>query len=41
MTSEDFYKELKEHQSDAELKKIQRYFKTGKGEYAENDRFLG
>lgn len=41
LTAEDFTRRLMLLQSDAELKKIGRYFKTGKGEYAEGDRFIG
>jgi 3-methyladenine DNA glycosylase AlkD len=36
-----FIEALHNHQSDEELKKIQRYFKTGKGEYGEGDTFIG
>jgi 3-methyladenine DNA glycosylase AlkD len=41
LTAKEFIKRLKELQSDEELKKIQRYFKSGKGEYGEGDVFLG
>ena len=41
MTAERFISELRRHQSDAELSKIQRYFKSDKGEYGEGDVFLG
>jgi DNA alkylation repair enzyme len=40
-TAERFVHELGEHQSDEELRKIQRYFKSGAGEYGEGDVFLG
>jgi DNA alkylation repair enzyme len=40
-SAEQFVHELGEHQSDEELRKIQRYFKSGEGEYGEGDVFLG
>ena len=40
-TARQFIEELKTFQSDVELKKIQRYFKTGEGEYGAGDRFMG
>jgi len=36
-----FIERLRALQSDEELKKIQRYFKSGKGEYGEGDQFMG
>ena len=36
-----FLKELKALQSATELQKIQRYFKSGEGQYAAGDKFLG
>jgi 3-methyladenine DNA glycosylase AlkD len=36
-----FMVRLKAMQSDDELRKIQRYFKSGKGEYGEGDTFIG
>jgi 3-methyladenine DNA glycosylase AlkD len=41
VTAEAFLERLQEHQSDEELRKIQRYFKSGKGDYGEGDRFIG
>jgi len=36
-----FVAELERYQSDEELEKIQRYFKTDAGEYGEGDQFMG
>ena len=41
MTAAEFIKKLKTYRSSEELKKIQRYFKTGAGEYGEGDEFIG
>ena len=41
LTAKLFIERLKKLQSAEELKKIQRYFKSGKGEYAEGDQFMG
>ncbi len=41
LTAKNFIAQLKNHQSDAELKKIQRYFKTGEGDYGHGDKFMG
>lgn len=41
LTAKQFIADLNRFQSDAELKKIQRYFKNGDGEYSEGDKFLG
>jgi DNA alkylation repair enzyme len=41
ITAVDFVKKLKTYRSPEQLKKIQRYFKTGAGEYGEGDEFMG
>ena len=40
-TAKDFISALKKHQSDKELQKIQRYFKTGENDYGHGDKFMG
>jgi 3-methyladenine DNA glycosylase AlkD len=40
-SAERFVERLKTYQSDEELRKIQRYFKSGEGEYGEGDQFMG
>jgi len=41
LTAAEYIKRLKSHQSAIELAKIQRYFKSGEGEYGEGDAFIG
>jgi 3-methyladenine DNA glycosylase AlkD len=41
INAERFVEKLKSYVSAAELKKIQRYFKTGAGDYGEGDIFIG
>lgn len=41
ITAKQFVERLKSYVSPVELKKIQRYFKTGAGDYGEDDVFIG
>jgi 3-methyladenine DNA glycosylase AlkD len=41
LTAKYFIERMKSYQSESELKKIQRYFKSGEGEYGEGDQFMG
>jgi 3-methyladenine DNA glycosylase AlkD len=41
ITAKQFVEQLKTFQSAEELKKIQRYFKSGEGQYGEGDQFMG
>jgi len=41
LTANQFVKKLKALRSAEELKKIQRYFKSGAGQYGEGDQFIG
>jgi 3-methyladenine DNA glycosylase AlkD len=40
-SAEEFIEELRRFQSDEELRKIQRYFKTDAGDYGHGDQFMG
>src|SRR5436190_12325053 len=41
LTANQFIKKLKALRSAEELKKIRRYFKSGAGQYGEDDQFIG
>lgn len=41
MTAEDVAKELNAHENPADAEFLQRFFKTGKGQYGEGDVFIG
>lgn len=41
ITAKEFMERLKKLQSDVELKKIQRYFKSDEGQYGHGDQFMG
>ncbi len=41
LNAKQFITRLNTYQSSAELEKIQRYFKSGDGEYSEDDKFMG
>lgn len=41
MNATQFIKKLRTYSAPAEIEKIQRYFKSGKGEYGEGDKFIG
>src|SRR5688572_10352781 len=41
LTAVHFVERLNAHQTDEELRKIQRYFKSGTGEYGAGDTFMG